>query len=489
VWLLFLGCWGGVLLAGGNTGGESGDGGVELSDISLRDDVTVSTVYFDKRGGTGGSDGGFQITYGWLLPKGLEPPTKLGYTFTGYYAWNSAGSFVTYYYADMYSTVKWDIKEETAILTAVWVEDKITVYLESNGGSPSYTLATSLKENGDFDLDTINIHTRTGYALTGYYASIDENSKRYIGFDNGTLTQENAWGSDKNGRIFAHWEKTPVSKPEPLPTPLTIELDNNGADGGNSNTTLRADGDFDINSISVPTKGGYEFLGYFKTTSDGSKRYIAFENGVLTQENKWDSAEDGVIYAHWKKKDEPVTPPEPTPITIKLDNNGANENNSFTILKADGNFDLGSITASTKDGFVFKGYFDAIDGDKQYIAFENGVLSQKAKWDSDEDGVIYAQWEAVEEPSEPAPDPEPEPEPEPDPEPAPTTPSDPGNDDKVAKDPSTPNDNTLLYVLIGAAIVVFGVMLYFIFKKKESDSVSTSTQDGNSSDNDKGENN
>lgn len=68
------------------------------------------TVRFDKAGGTGGTDS-IEVTYGSVLPTiGLDAPTKLGYTFDGYYDSNNKQYYIG---PNMSSDIKWDKLADT----------------------------------------------------------------------------------------------------------------------------------------------------------------------------------------------------------------------------------------------------------------------------------------------------------------------------------------------------------------------------------------
>ena len=136
------------------------------------------TVTLDADGGELESDE-LELTIGRMTPIGeLEEPTKVGYTFEGWY------------YSD-----------DTLVTPTDKIRDDITIYAHYNINSYTITYdansGTVEKESDNVDYNnslTLPTPTKSGYTFLGWYDDISNGNK----VDNTTL-----WTEDKT--IYAHW--------------------------------------------------------------------------------------------------------------------------------------------------------------------------------------------------------------------------------------------------------------------------------------------
>ena len=192
------------------------------------------------------------------------------------------------------------------VLYAVYNVNTYTITLDKNGGtggvdkfyevygSKFYT-DTSTKTA----VTSITVPTRTGYTFNGYYSS--ENSNDGTGTPlvdaTGRILPVNTYWT-ANATIYAKW----------TPKTYTITLDKNGGTGGvdkfyevygskfyTDTSTKTA-----ITSITVPTRTGYTFNGYYssETSNDGTGTPIVDASGnILVPNTNWTS--NATIYAKW----------------------------------------------------------------------------------------------------------------------------------------------------------------------------------------------
>ena len=165
------------------------------------------TVNFAKNGGTGGTSS-VQVTYGSVMPtSGLVAPTKLGYTFDGYYDENNKQYYIG---PNMNSDVKWD-KLTSVTLYAKWIKTEYTITLVLYD---NMTNAIKLYYGDKVDLDYAPY--RAHYEFKGYYEKPNGQGKCYV---KGVLKQTfnnyyhiepestgQTWNQYSDGVLYAHWE-------------------------------------------------------------------------------------------------------------------------------------------------------------------------------------------------------------------------------------------------------------------------------------------
>jgi uncharacterized repeat protein (TIGR02543 family) len=232
------------------------------------------------------------------------PPTKTGYTFIGFFDEDTKiidvigelESSVTGW-TDKYG--RW-IKADGATLTAHWIPHTYEVVFNPNKPSTaSHDVKNSMdKEYFTYDVPqefTANAFTLEGWTFQGWAASAT-GEKAYD--DKQSVIN---LSSDPHGKVnlYAVWS----------PTVSTVTLDaGEGATPGTSSFTAIYDsGSFD--TITVPTKTGFEFTGYYTASSGGSKvidpqvldGFVSATVEGYLNEGKWASTANKTLYAQWSE--------------------------------------------------------------------------------------------------------------------------------------------------------------------------------------------
>ena len=172
-------------------------------------------VSFDQQGGTGGEDS--QLTTFEQRMIAIEPPTRLGYEFTGYYdAPNGTG--VRYYYEDGTSARIWD-KTQDATLYAGWKPAQYLIVYQTMGHGTliDRTKIITYPEKVPY----VGLE-ETGYVFGGWYDNVTCEGDPY----NDIPT--------KNMTLFAKWTNRKYL--------VDVEVQRNNQPFKEQEVTLRQDG-------------------------------------------------------------------------------------------------------------------------------------------------------------------------------------------------------------------------------------------------------
>ena len=356
----------------------------------------AANIYtLDKAGGSGGSSYIYvydNIAYSdeFCLSQitSISKPTKTGYNFNGYYidsnqVVNSEGQILEIFYGIDLAGGSTNLNA-----TAKWTPYTHTVAFNANGGSGAPSSQT--KTYGSVLTLSSTIPTRTGYTFAGWNTA-----------SNGTGTNYTAGGqytADQNGgtvTLYAKW----------TPNTYTYTLDKQGGSGGadviydyyeqgytkdSAHTSYIGQSS---NGISVPTKSGYTFGGYYTETNGGGSQLINSSGYLGSGAMHW--AQNMTIYAKWTQKNIKSVTLELNggtgkPNTIYFYNNGDGGK-----LYSDANAEnvLESIKVPEKSGYKFKGYYVSYANNDIEIIDEKGnvvtpgifnvptVSSATAKWE------------------------------------------------------------------------------------------------------------
>ena len=282
------------------------------------------------------------------------------------------------------ATYKFVMPLQDVVLTAYTSADPDIIYsiaYELNGGddplnpvlytkkTDTFTLKNPVKANATFD-------GWSGTAITGKSKSV-------------TIEK----GSTGNREYTANWTWNTYK----------ITLNNQNADtagtkeyyeqysvGNFADSSLKNK----ITKITIPTKQGYDFRGYFdkltQTNNVDPKQYID-ENGNITALST-DFTSNTILYAIWT----------PHVYTITLDNQGATtQGTQKTFFKYDDDFyqDItcfvpqeGKIVVPKKNTYDFMGYYTEKNGKGTRYIDETGVISSDFKATIKADKTLYAYW-------------------------------------------------------------------------------------------------
>ena len=270
------------------------------SNVTVTYNRPTYTATFDPNGGTcdtASKNVKLGDNYGTL-----PTPTRTGYDFSGWFEGSSAVSSGT-----QYKTVG------NTTLTASWTPKSYTITSGTNLTGSSISVLSS----GTFG-STISISS-SGSA-TGYNYSLT-NIKIYSGNStSGTLlatitSTSSSWTMSgtyySSIYVYATWTRSAKT--------YTLTLDRQSGTGGSSTATATYNAT--VPNISVPTRVGYTFGGYYTgTNGSGTQYYNSSGTGLRT----WTTDSDTTLYAKWTAI--PVSVTTYGSSGVSVDNDASTEN-------------------------------------------------------------------------------------------------------------------------------------------------------------------
>ncbi|MDU6265410.1 MAG: InlB B-repeat-containing protein [Anaerocolumna aminovalerica] len=340
-------------------------------------------VFFDANGGSIATTSGV-VTNGRNHNGALVTPTRPGYSFDGWYTERSGGSLITL----------WSVVDTISSYTlyAHWTQEVYRITYFANGGNLSSSSTTTVYIGQDYS--DFPIPTREGYSFEGWYTSSDTNvtrvysvsqacslyahwkqNKYTVSFEEngGTVypsTKEVLYGSlygelptpTKEGYSFGGW-LTEDGKAITSNTSMNrtknhtltaqwnsmryeITYDSNGGNQFSAIKYAYYGGEY--GSHPVPTRNGYNFIGWFTAPSGGNE---ITSSSILQIKN------NHVLYAHW-------TPIKPV-ITFYANGGRIFENglkvHSTSAIKTYGER-YGDLPEPIREGYIFNGWFTYSNG-------------------------------------------------------------------------------------------------------------------------------
>ena len=153
------------------------------------------TITFDTQGGSGGTVS-TTATYDSVMPSAIAP-TKVGYTFFGYFTSpNGAGTQI--YNEFMVSSHVWDITSNTT-LYAFWVPIQYEIVFNTAGGSGG---TSSILASYGCAMPMATAPTKTGYVFLGYYTSTEGAGVKYYEAD---MSSARNWDITSGTTLYAYW--------------------------------------------------------------------------------------------------------------------------------------------------------------------------------------------------------------------------------------------------------------------------------------------
>ena len=150
-----------------------------------------------------------------------------------------------------------------------------------------------------------------------------------------------------------------------------VTFDKQGGTGGTASVT--ATKGQAMPSATMPTKTGYTFQGYYDAKSGGNMYYKA--NG--SSNKNWDKDSNTTLYARWSA----------VSYTAALDRQGGTTGSHAVTATYDSA--MPEAEMPIKEGYIFRGYYDAVTGGTKYY---NADGTSAKTWDKTEDTILYARW-------------------------------------------------------------------------------------------------
>ena len=338
--------------------------GISDAELIARWEVKQYQLTIDANGGTYEGESTRQMGFGSSIE--ISNPTRVGYTFTGWTVNGGTLEGTTYTMSEA----------KNSTLTANWQVNNykyIVYHHQMNVSGSGYTLVSADTDEGEAAYGTTvtpGVKTYTGftspslqdlqikaetayppvqnridynYARNQYTLTINANGGTY----SGETTQSMYYDSTntlnvpvKTGYNFANWSATSGTingnnftigngnatiTANYTPKNFSVTFNPNGGTTSTGSKTVTYDATY--GTLPTPTYVGYEFLGWFTTTSGGTQ---------VTSSTKVSITGNQTLFAHWKKKD----PAKETLAALNITSNGVKNGFDAAATTAEGIFEM-----------------------------------------------------------------------------------------------------------------------------------------------------
>ncbi len=274
--------------------------------------------------------------------------------------WNEFDSNTT-------ASIAWPIElgDKTETNTVILAE--INCYFNYTLADTNSSYSVSVNQETDargaaigVDLSRFN---KTGYTLTGFYT------------DKVGGTQ--VFSADTSRNEIRYQPSTCITPGRKLYAQYSANAYNvNLISDGNSVGSVAANFNQMMPKVAVPSKAGYNFIGYYDYPDGQGTRYYDSNGDCLAI---WPYAASGSIYAYYSVID----------YTIGL----ISEGKQISVVYGNVGSPLVDVAVPTREGYKFAGYFDYPDGvGKQYFDEKGKNINA---WPYASNGSIYAHWVPV----------------------------------------------------------------------------------------------
>lgn len=171
------------------------------------------------------------------------------------------------------------------ILEAVWSSNTYTITLNMNGGSGGTSSITSVYGTS-LTPTSVSVPNRTGYNFAGYYTASSGGTQRIN--SSGTYVALTSTTYTSNATLYARWTRKTY----------TITLNKQSGTGGTNSIA----GEYGLSltpaSVTVPTRSGHTFQGYYTAISGGTQRINASGTYVALTSTTYSA--NTTLYARWE---------------------------------------------------------------------------------------------------------------------------------------------------------------------------------------------
>jgi len=162
-------------------------------------------------------------------------------------------------------------------VSASWETTYYSTISFNGNGSTGGSMSSMSDKSGTFNL-TANGFSKTGYSFAGW-ATSNSGAVVYANGASYTVNQSNRGPKT----LYAKWNANKY----------TVTLDLQGGQTGS--TSVEATYDAAMPSMTVPTRKGFTFAGYYDAVTGGTKYYNADGSSART----WNKASNATLYARW----------------------------------------------------------------------------------------------------------------------------------------------------------------------------------------------
>ena len=328
-----------------STGSVAYDNGANVSKLSSSNGATVTlyaiweketyTITYNLNGGINSSSNPstYQVD---SYAINIQPPTKDGYTFTGWTGSNGGTPQTSV------TIPKGSTGNKT--YTANWASKEYTIAYNLDGGALESGKTNPTNGAVNVDVNIANEPVKTGYTFAGWTS----NSTAGLGSGATTGTSANpttTWsGSLTKNKYFKNLRNTTGTvymTANWTENTYSIAFNNNGGTGSMNSISGIKYTDFEYLPSNTFTKLGYTFKGWAETDT-GAKKY---DNGQAVNKLTATNGATITLYAVWEKETYTIT------YTLNGGTNNSSNPNSYKVDTATIN-----LQPPTKTGYTFTGW-------------------------------------------------------------------------------------------------------------------------------------
>lgn len=261
-------------------------------------------------------------------------------------------------------------KNHGITMYANWQPNEYQIIYNGNGASGGTISPQSMVYDKSANLRN-NLFYRTGYTFNGWNTKADGTGTAY------TNQQTVSNLTSTNGgtvTLYAQW----------TPCVYKLTTDKQRGIGGTDTFYEKYDNGFysdstcvsEISSISIPSRTGYDFKGYYSWVNSSGQKYVDIIGNIAVVNTQF--ASDSTMYAGWEAKKFPIT----------FDKQGGIYGSDMVIATYDSKYP--QADAPVREGYSFKGYFTEKGG--KGTAVYNEFMVSELTFTYLNGITLYAHW-------------------------------------------------------------------------------------------------